>query len=109
MTKRNFHFHQNGEMHWSAQYVLARFFPRWVLVDILVPLAVTRVVLVLVGWLGFHLIQFPLRSSKWEIGDNGMAQGVAGHLSPNAHPLVLDWARGGDGWYLHGPQNGYLD
>jgi hypothetical protein len=93
MTKRHFHFHQNGEMHWSAQHVVARFFPRWLLVDILVPLAVTRVVLVLVAWLGFHLIQFPLRSSKWEIGDNGMAQDVAGHLSPNAHPFINMWAR----------------
>jgi Gpi18-like mannosyltransferase len=107
MTKRHFHFHQNGEMHWSAQHVLARFCPRWLVVDILVPLAVTRVVLVLVAWLGFHLIQFPLRSSKWEIGDNGMAQNVAGHLSPNAHPFVNMWARWDAGWYLDVAKNGY--
>src|ERR1700726_575065 len=107
MTKRHFHFHQNGEMHWSAQHVLARFFPRWLLVDILVPLAVTRVVLVLVAWLGFHLIQFPLRSSKWEIGDNGMAQDVAGHLSPNTHPVINMWARWDAGWYLDVAKSGY--
>src|SRR6266404_411339 len=107
MTNRHFHFHQNGEMYWSAQHVLARFFPRWLLVDILVPLAVTRVVLVLVAWLGFHLIQFPLRNSKWEIGDNGMAQNVAGHLSPNAHPFVNMWVRWDAGWYLDVAKNGY--
>jgi Gpi18-like mannosyltransferase len=107
MTKRPFHFHQNGEMHWSDLHVEERSFPRWLLVDILVPLAVTRVVLVLVAWLGFHLIQFPLRSSKWEIGDNGMAQNVAGHLSPNAHPFVNMWARWDAGWYLDVAKNGY--
>jgi Gpi18-like mannosyltransferase len=107
MTKRHFHFHQNGERCSSALHMLVRFFPRWLLVDILVPLAVTRVVLVLVAWLGFHLIQFPLRSSKWEIGDNGMAQNVAGHLSPNAHPFVNMWARWDAGWYLDVAKNGY--
>ena len=107
MTKRHFHFHQNGEMHWSDLHVEERPFPRWLLVDILVPLAITRVVLVLVAWLGFHLIQFPLRSSKWEIGDNGMAQNVAGHLSPNAHPFVNMWARWDAGWYLDVAKNGY--
>jgi hypothetical protein len=107
MTKRPFNFHQNGEMHWSDLHVGERSFPRWLLVDILVPLAITRVVLVLAAWLGFHLIQFPLRSSKWEIGDNGMAHNVAGHLSPNAHPFVNMWARWDAGWYLDVAKNGY--
>jgi len=107
MAKRRFHFHQNGEMHWSAPHVEERPFPRWLLVDILVPLAITRVVLVLVAWLGFHLVQFPLRSSKWEIGDNGMTQNVAGHLSPKAHPFVNMWARWDAGWYLDVAKNGY--
>jgi Gpi18-like mannosyltransferase len=107
MTKRRFHFHQNGEMHLSAPHVEERPFPRWLLVDILVPLAITRVVLVLVAWLGFHLVQFPLRSSKWEIGDNGMTQNVASHLSPNAHPFVNMWARWDAGWYLDVAKNGY--
>jgi Gpi18-like mannosyltransferase len=99
MTKRRFHFHQND--------VLARFFPRWLLVDIFVPFAISRVVLVLVAWLGFHFLQFPLRSSKWEIGDNGMAQNVAEHLSPNAHPFVNMWSRWDAGWYLDIAKNGY--
>ena len=107
MTGRHFHFRQNGERFSSALHVLVRFFPRWLLVDVLVPLAVTRVVLVLVAWLGFHLIQFPLRSSKWEIGDNGMAQDVAGHLSPDVHPFVNMWARWDAGWYLDVAKNGY--
>jgi len=107
MTGRHFHFRQNGERFSSALHVLVRFFPRLLLVDVLVPLAVTRVVLVLVAWLGFHLIQFPLRSSKWEIGDNGMAQDVAGHLSPDVHPFVNMWARWDAGWYLDVAKNGY--
>jgi len=107
MTTRRFHFHQSGETCWCALNVLARAFPRWLLVDILVPLALSRMALTLLAWLCFHLLQFPLKSSKWEVGDNGMAQNVAGHLSPNAYPFVNMWARWDAGWYLDIAKNGY--
>jgi hypothetical protein len=106
-TTRRFHFHQLGETSWSALQALAGAVPRWLLVDIFAPLAVTRLILIFVAWLGFHLFQFPLKSSKWEVGDNGMAQNVAGHLSPNVHPLVNMWARWDAGWYLDIAKNGY--
>lgn len=107
MPKPEFHFHQNGKVRWSALHTIARAFPRWLLTDILLPLAVTRLALVVVAWLGFHLLQFPLKSTKWEIGENGMAQNVAGHLSPNLHPFVNMWARWDAGWYLDVAKNGY--
>jgi hypothetical protein len=60
-----------------------------------------------VAWAGFHLFQFPLKSNKWEIGEDGVARSVAGHLSPNAHPFVNMWARWDAGWYLDVAKNGY--
>jgi hypothetical protein len=107
MTKQRFHFHQNQETRWSAPNVAAGFFSPWLLVDILVPFAISRIVLVLVAWLGFHVLQFHLKSTKWEIGNNGMAQNVIGHLSPNAHPFVNMWARWDAGWYLDVAKTGY--
>src|ERR1700730_14765577 len=107
MTTRRFHFHQIGATSWSSLQALAGAVPRWLLVDILVPVAVSRIALTLLAWLCFHLFQFPLKSSKWEVGDNGMAQNVAGHLSPNAYPFVNMWARWDAGWYLDIAKNGY--
>jgi Gpi18-like mannosyltransferase len=107
MTTRRFHFHQLGETSRSALQALGGAVPRWLLVDILVPVAVSRTALTLLAWLCFHLLQFPLKSSKWELGDNGMAQNVAGHLSPNAYPFVNMWARWDAGWYLDIAKNGY--
>lgn len=107
MTGWWFRFRQSGETSSSARPALARAVPNWLLVDILVPLMVSRIVLTLLAWLCFHLFQFPLKSSKWEVGDNGMAQSVAGHLSPDLHPFVNMWARWDAGWYLDIAKNGY--
>jgi Gpi18-like mannosyltransferase len=107
MTTRRFHSNRTRKTFWSALHALTKAVPRWSLVDVLVPLAVSRVALTLMAWLCFYLLQFPLKSSKWQVGDNGMAQSVAGHLSPNAHPFVNMWARWDAGWYFDIAKNGY--
>jgi Mannosyltransferase (PIG-V) len=107
MTKWRLHFHRHQRIYSNSLSQLVQLFPRWLVTDILAPLLVTRLVLILVAWFGFHLLQFPLRSSKWEISDNGMTQNVMGHLSLNSHPFVNMWARWDAGWYLDIAKNGY--
>jgi Gpi18-like mannosyltransferase len=75
--------------------------------DILAPLAASRIVLVLVAWLGFHLLQLPLKNTKWEVATNGNRHDIAGHVSTNAHPFVNMWARWDGGWYLDIAKHGY--
>jgi Gpi18-like mannosyltransferase len=107
MTERPFRFHQRGETPWGSLPELVRTVPNWLLVDILAPLVVSRMALTLLAWLCFHLFQFPLKSSKWEVGDNGMSKSIAGHLSPNVHPFINMWARWDAGWYLDIAKDGY--
>jgi Gpi18-like mannosyltransferase len=75
--------------------------------DVVVPLAVSRVALAIVALLGFHLLQLPLRSTKWEVAANGNRQDIAGHVSTNVHPFVNMWARWDGGWYLDIAKHGY--
>jgi hypothetical protein len=92
---------------WNALVSLRRWFPQRLVSDILAPLAISRVSLIIVAWLGFHLLQVPLKSGKWEVGTNGMVHKIAGHLSSNAHPFVNMWARWDGGWYLDIAEHGY--
>jgi hypothetical protein len=86
---------------------MRRFFPSWLVHDILTPLAASRAGLVIVAWLGFHLLHIPLQSTKWEVASNGDAHNIAGYLSANAHPFVNMWARWDGGWYLDIAKHGY--
>src|SRR5437868_7459114 len=87
--------------------LLRRCFPQWLVRDILAPLAVSRVALIIVAWLGLHLLQVRLNGTKWEVASNGYGQIVAEHLSPNSHPFINMWARWDGGWYLDIAQHGY--
>jgi Gpi18-like mannosyltransferase len=98
---------QKVEMCWNVLGELARCFLRRLLPDILAPLAISRAALVVVAWLGFHFLHFPIKSNKWEIASDGSVQSIAGHLSPNAHPFVNMWARWDGGWYLDIAKHGY--
>jgi hypothetical protein len=75
--------------------------------DILAPLAASRAALVLVALLGFHLLQLPLKNTKWEVATNGNVHDIAGHVSANSHPFVNMWARWDGGWYLDIAKHGY--
>ena len=59
--------------------LLRRCFPQWLVRDILAPLAVSRVALIIVAWLGLHLLQVRLNGTKWEVASNGYGQIVAEH------------------------------
>ena len=80
---------------------------RCLLYDVFAPFAASRVALIVIAWLGLHLLQIPLKDAKWEVEADGNVHRVAGHLSPNAHPFVNMWARWDSGWYLDIAQHGY--
>jgi hypothetical protein len=79
----------------------------WLVRDILVPFLVSRTALIIVAWLGLHLLHVRLDGTKWEVGNDGYGHAVAEHLSPNAHPFINMWARWDAGWYLAIAQQGY--
>ncbi len=87
--------------------LLRRCFPQWLVRDILAPLAVSRVALIIVAWLGLHILQVRLNGTKWEVANDGYSHFVAEHLSPNSHPFINMWARWDGGWYLDIAQHGY--
>ena len=106
-ARHRFQIRQSGAACWNVLSSLRRCVPRWLVCDILAPLVVSRAALVTVAWLGFHLLQFPLKSTKWEVASDGDAHYIVGHLSANAHPFVNMWARWDGGWYLKIAQHGY--
>jgi len=86
---------------------LRRCCPQWLVRDILAPLAVSRAALIIVAWLGLHLLQVHLDGTKWEVANDGDWHYVTEHLSPNSYPFINMWARWDGGWYLQIAQHGY--
>jgi Gpi18-like mannosyltransferase len=91
----------------ESREVVQRLFSHWLVRYVLPPFAVSRAILIVVAWLGFQLLQIPLKSSKWELANDGYTHEVVEHLSANAHPFVNMWARWDGGWYLEIAQHGY--
>ena len=91
----------------SALVSLRRRCPPWLVRDVLVPLAVSRVAFVLVAWLGFHLVQMPVKNTKWEVASDGNVHNVGDHLATDVYPFVNMWARWDSGWYLDIAKHGY--
>ncbi|HEV3243494.1 MAG TPA: mannosyltransferase family protein [Chthoniobacterales bacterium] len=88
-------------------FSLRRCFPRWLVRDILVPLVGSRAALIIIAWLGLHLLHVHLDGTKWEVANDGYGHIVAEHLSPNSYPFINMWARWDGGWYLGIAQQGY--
>lgn len=80
---------------------------QWLPREVLAPFAISRLALVAIAWLGFHLVETPLKSGKWEVGSNDMICPISGQLSPDTHPFVNMWSRWDSEWYLSIAKNGY--
>lgn len=83
--------------------------PRWFWRDVLLPVVVSRLGLVLVAWLGFHLYQNTIVPTigAWEISYDGKQKPIGAHISSNAHPFVNMWSRWDTHWYLSIAKRGY--
>jgi hypothetical protein len=75
--------------------------------DVLLPLALTRVALVVAALLGFHFLHLSVNNHKWEVGPDGESHTVAEHLSANSWLFVNMWSRWDSGWYLGIARHGY--
>lgn len=81
--------------------------PKWFVREVLLPFAFTRLLLILVAWGGFHLVEKPFRTGEWEIGSNGMVSPIQAQLSSDVHPVLNMFSRWDGAWYLSIAQHGY--
>src|SRR5438270_5931646 len=80
--------------------------PEWG--DVITPFAITRLALLLVGWLGVRLLPLPVTfPSAWEIGTDGNKHTVVDHITPTSHPWVNMLSRWDAGWYVEIARDGY--
>ena len=84
-----------------------QFIPRWVLRDVLLPLVVTRLMLVLVGWFALNLFRQETMPGIWEIDTRGRQAAIKSQVGPGAYQLVNMWSRWDAGWYLSIARDGY--
>ena len=75
--------------------------PEWFTREVIVPFVITRLALLVVGWLGFRLLPLPVAfPSAWEIGPDDNKHAVVDHISPTSHPWVNMFSRWDAAWYL---------
>ncbi|MBA2432131.1 MAG: hypothetical protein H0V56_08455 [Chthoniobacterales bacterium] len=80
----------------------------WPVRDVVVPFVVTRIVLVIIGWLAMQALQgLPATPGAWEVKVDGQLGRIASHVSPHIYPLVNMWARWDSGWYHSVAKYGY--
>jgi hypothetical protein len=82
--------------------------PEWFSCEVVIPFVITRLALLLVGWLGFRLLPLPVTfPSAWEIGADGNKHAVVNHVSSTSHPWVNMSSRWDAGWYIEIARDGY--
>jgi Gpi18-like mannosyltransferase len=92
--------------HWLKTLLLR--IPPWTLRDVVAPLIATRLMLVMVAWLGFHLVPRPVTAEgTWELSKDGRQAPIAGVVSADVHPFVNMWSRWDATWYLDIAEHGY--
>ena len=80
----------------------------WFSGEVIIPFVITRLALLLVGWLGVRLLPLPVTfPSAWEIGPDGNKHTVENHISPISHPCVNMLSRWDAGWYVEIARDGY--
>ena len=75
--------------------------------DIVIPFAVSRLVLVLVAWMAMSLFKHTAVPGTWEFNRAGVGVEVPTHVSPTVLPFTNMWSRWDAGWYLDIAQHGY--
>ncbi|MDQ6655247.1 MAG: hypothetical protein M3Y80_05480 [Verrucomicrobiota bacterium] len=75
--------------------------------EVLLPLVISRLALMLVGWLAMSMLHQPARPGIWEIGRSGKIEPIEGQISTQNRPLTNMWSRWDAGWYAGIAENGY--
>jgi hypothetical protein len=82
--------------------------PGWFTCEVVAPFVITRLALLLVGWLGFRLLPLAVTfPSAWEIGSDGSRHAVVDHISSTSHPWVNMLSRWDARWYVEIARDGY--
>ena len=80
---------------------------RWFVRDVVVPLLVTRLMLLLVGWFALNMFRQETVPGAWEIDRRGRQAAIKSYVGPGAYQLVNMWSRWDAGWYLSIARDGY--
>jgi hypothetical protein len=81
---------------------------RWIVPDILVPFAATRLMLAIVGCVAvISLPDVPLPAAAWELNEAGDRADIVTRLSPTTYPMHNIWIRWDAAWYHDIAKNGY--
>ncbi len=67
----------------------------------------SRLTLVLVGWLAMNLLSHAAKPGTWELDRRGRVTTVQTRVSPNVYPLTNMWSRWDAGWYVGIAEHGY--
>src|SRR5205814_5596375 len=82
--------------------------PKWFTCEVIVPFVITRLALLLVGWLGFRLlpllVAFP---SAWGIGPKGNRNALADNISQTSLPWAIRFWRWIAAWSFEIARIGY--
>lgn len=82
--------------------------PPWVLRDVVTPFIATRLMLMTVAWLGFHLaLRHVSVIGTWEISEEGRQAPIVDVVSADVRPFLNMWSRWDAGWYLDLAKHGY--
>lgn len=82
--------------------------PPWVLRDVVTPFIATRLMLMTVAWLGFHLaLRHVSVIGTWEISEEGRQTPIVDVVSADMRPFLNMWSRWDAGWYLDIAKHGY--
>lgn len=79
----------------------------WIVRDVLLPFVVTRIMLIIVGWLALNLFRQAAEPGAWEIDRLGRQASIRSQVGPGAYQLVNMWSRWDAGWYLGIARDGY--
>jgi len=86
---------------------LARALRSWQFLDVFAPLALSRLGLMIVGWLAMSLLNHIPTTPAWEIGPQGDIIPLEARVSPGTYALINMWSRWDAGWYREIAQSGY--
>lgn len=80
---------------------------RWILRDIMLPFAVSRLALIVIAWAAMTWMPRQYSAAQWQLSDRGrMVPGTAANAG-RSRPMTNMWSRWDGGWYYSIAKHGY--